>query len=434
MTLFEIEIDKNFKIQDKNVFFNRQDFEKYYKLNSLNDENKDNISKYLLKDLSLSVCHNLFVMPKFTYEIEEVSNIIKSNIYLSNVNSNEETLYPEWMLFYISIAKKKVHFISEIKFRTYLKYFEYIAEVRYKKYVIRNIKNFIHYKHHKNSNEIRDTLFKEFLEYLGTSKFKTEELFDFLNFLYSFHNQLKENEKYKLMWNLETYIIETVKLLIDNGNDITYVYKEIYKSMRGTYSVLHDIHKHKSLYIEERKGCFQSYLSKLNNVFQIDITLEELMKTLILNEKYTDTLFAYLELLKRLNANKVSVDVLGAIIKGIVLGIEEHIKDFIQEPKKLLIKCLEKLCDDIDLFDSIRLEIKDEDKNILLSNLNRVCLSDDISLEKYLSIYHNSRNYLAHNNINMSKFFFGDDGSRIIISNVMDSIIIILYKLNSSLR
>ena len=42
-----------------------------------------------------------------------------------------------------------------------------------------------------------------------------------------------------------------------------------------------------------------------------------------------------------------------------------------------------------------------------------------------------ARNYLAHNNIDMTQFFWGSDGKRTIIINVLDTVMIILYKLET---
>jgi len=431
MSLFEIDIHKDFQILNTNVFLSREKLEKYYKLNNLNDGYKDDISEYLLDNLSLKVYHDLFVMSNFRYDAEELLSIIKSNLYLSNIESKEEILYPEWILFFIAIVKKKVSFIHEKEFRDYLKYFKYIAEVRYKRYIIRNINNFIHHKHYGKSDDIKDDLYSQFLEYLNDSKFTTEELFSFLNFIYSLHLQLKENEKYKLMWNLETYIIETIKLLLDNDVPMTEIYSTTYKGMRGTYSVLHDIHTYKPLYIEESKHYFQSHLSKINDVFQIDITLDAFMNILISNEKYNDILFAYLELLKRFNANKRSEDVMGAMIKGVVLGIEEVLKD-IFDCKDGLFDCLKQLKKGSHKFKKLQKQINLYDSNELqLCKLENLILQEESSIEKYLMIYYHARNYLAHNNIDMNKFFWGEDGSRIIISNVIDSVMIILYQLET---
>ncbi|GEM_PF-6394448 len=457
MSLFEIDIHKDFQILNTNVFLSREKLEKYYKLNNLNDGYKDDISEYLLDDLSLKVYHDLFVMSNFRYDAEELLSIIKSNLYLSNIESKEAILYPEWILFFIAIVKKKVSFIHEKEFRDYLKYFKYIAEVRYKRYIIRNINNFIHHKHYGKSDDIKDDLYSQFLEYMNDSKFTTEELFSFLNFIYSLHLQLKENEKYKLMWNLETYIIETIKLLLDNDVPMTEIYSTTYKGMRGTYSVLHDIHTYKPLYIEESKHYFQSHLSKINDVFQINITLDAFMNILISNEKYNDILFAYLELLKRFNANKRSEDVMGAMIKGVVLGIEEHIKNItISDSLPLQ---LEELSNYKKLFNSIRIKEKEHQNNgdKLLALIDELIEKRELKylrlnlkwsekthqsslypfqlkqnrLEKYLAIYYGARNYLAHNNIDMNKFFWGEDGNRRIISNVIDSVMIILYKLET---
>jgi hypothetical protein len=76
----------------------------------------------------------------------------------------------------------------------------------------------------------------------------------------------------------------------------------------------------------------------------------------------------------------------------------------------------------INLYDSNELQ---------LCKLENLILQEESSIEKYLMIYYHARNYLAHNNIDMNKFFWGEDGSRIIISNVIDSVMIILYQLET---
>ena len=75
-------------------------------------------------------------------------------------------------------------------------------------------------------------------------------------------------------------------------------------------------------------------------------------------------------------------------------------------------------------------KISDKDsKELQLCKLENIILKDEESLEKYLMIYYHSRNYVAHNNISMDKFFWGENGNRIIINATLDSIIIILYKI-----
>ena len=65
----------------------------------------------------------------------------------------------------------------------------------------------------------------------------------------------------------------------------------------------------------------------------------------------------------------------------------------------------------------------------LLELLDKLICDNEQSLEQYLAIYHASRNYLAHYNIDMNKFFWGVDEERRIISNTISSVIIILYKI-----
>jgi len=44
-------------------------------------------------------------------------------------------------------------------------------------------------------------------------------------------------------------------------------------------------------------------------------------------------------------------------------------------------------------------------------------------------IYYHSRNYLAHNNIEIHKIFEIEGGIRVIIFNIICSILIVLYRL-----
>ena len=132
MSLFEIELNSNFKILNSNIFFNEKDLKKYYKLNKLNDNYDDDIKEMIEKD-KLFIHQDLFVMNNYTYELDEIKNVVLSNIYQLNINSTEHLVYPEWLLFLISIKKRKVNFVDEKEFYEYLEYFKYISEIRYKK-------------------------------------------------------------------------------------------------------------------------------------------------------------------------------------------------------------------------------------------------------------------------------------------------------------
>ena len=424
MSLFEIELNSNFKILNSNIFFDEKELKKYYKLNKLND-NDDDI-KEMIEEHKLYAHQDLFVIGNCRYESDKVNNIILSNIYKSNANSKEYILYPEWLLFLISIKKKKVKSIDEKEFYKYLEYFKYIAEIRYKKYIIRN---YIDFKELGKVSDIKKTLHDSLLKYLKESEYETEELYEYLNFLYMFHQELKDNEKYKLMWNIEVYIQETIVLLLDKEISLKEIYEEVYKYMRGTYSVLHEIYIYRPLYIEESKNQFKSYLEIINKIFNSNIDLEKFISILKKNEKHENILFSCIDLNKRFNANKLNEHLMGTIARSIVLSVEEVIKDYLQEQK--LKKCLNSLSEDEKLFKSYIIEeVKDyNSSDELLELLDELICDKEQSLEQYLAIYHASRNYLAHYNIDMNKFFWGEDGQRRIISNTLSSVIVILYRI-----
>ncbi|MCG3665218.1 hypothetical protein L5F09_05605 [Aliarcobacter butzleri] len=425
MSLFEIELNSDFKIHNSNIFFDEKKLKKYYKLNKLNDNYDDDI-KEMIEEHKLYAHQDLFVINNYKYEFDEINNIILSNIYKSNANSKEHILYPEWLLFFISIKKEKVRFIKEKEFYKYLEYFTYIAEIRYKKYIIRNVRNYIDFKEWGKVSDIENSLHDSLLEYLKESEYETEELYDYLNFLYKFHQELKDNEKYKLMWNIEVYIKETITLLLDKEIPLKEIYEEVYKYMRGTYSVLHEIYIYKPLYIEESKNQFKSYLEIINKIFNSNIDLEKFISILTKNEKYEDILFSCIDLNKRFNANKLNEHLMGTIARSMVLNLEEVIKDYKEERK--LLKCLKSLSEDKILFESYIIEGYNSSDE-LLELLDKLICDNEQSLEQYLAIYLASRNYLAHYNIDMDKFFWGLDGKRRIISNTLNSVIVILYRI-----
>lgn len=425
MSLFEIELNSDFKILNSKIFFDDKDLKKYYKLNKLNDTYNDNIEE-IIEEYKLFIHQDLFVISKYRYEFDEINNMILSNIYKSTANSNEYILYPEWLLFFISIKKGKVRDISEKEFYKYLEYFKYIAEIRYKNYIIRNVRNYINFKELGKVSDIENSLHDSLLKYLKESQYQTKELYEYLNFLYMFHKGLKDNEKYKLMWNIEVYIEETIALLLDKEISLKEIYGEVYKCNRGTYSVLHEIYIYKPLYIEESKNHFELYLKNVNKLFNSNVDINQFISILTKNEKYEDILFSFIELNKRFNANKMNEHLMGTIARNMVLSLEEVIKDYKEERK--LLRCLKSLSEDKILFESYIIEGYNSSDE-LLELLNELICDNEQSLEQSLAIYLASRNYLAHYNIDMNKFFWGEDGQRRIISNTISSVIIILYRI-----
>ncbi|MDO8453369.1 MAG: hypothetical protein Q7S59_02215, partial [Sulfurimonas sp.] len=150
-----------------------------------------------------------------------------------------------------------------------------------------------------------------------------------------------------------------------------------------------------------------------------------------INEKYQETLFLITELTNRLNANKRSEVVMGAIIKGIVLGVEEHIRDWLKSEnieKKDFFKCIKRFKVSSHQFEPYYKMIQPNiSNNDFFVQMKKLCEEND-SLEKYLMIYYHSRNYLAHNNINMFEFFVIENDTRL-IAILLDAITIIIYLL-----
>lgn len=356
-------------------------------------------------------------------------SIVESNLYVLNTNSTEVVLYPEWVLFFIAIVKQKIFYISESDFLDNLQLFKNIAEIRYKKYIIRNVQNYIELSEYKHSHKFQKLLYTKLQSYIKNLKLEVSELYSFLKFLNRFHNELKENEKYKLMWNLEVYIMEIVGLLRAEGCSFEEIYTED-TSWSSLSSYLQGIRIYKPLYIKEHKNYFESSLLKINEVFNTEINSDMFVNILLSNEKYEDTLFYYLELIERLNANRISQDIMGALIKSIILGLEEHIKYKLNCQK--LYSFLKSMKAGSHKFNGLKKKIDDEDSNDdFFIKFNAIIIDEEDSVEKYLMLYYHARNYLAHNNIDMTQFFWGDDGKRTIITNVIDAVIILLYQLET---
>lgn len=431
MSLFEIELNSDFKILNKNVFFREKEFKKFYKLNTLNDGYDDNINDYLSDEYILKVeSESILSSQDITayYEIDEISNFIKLNNYNFDGENNNLELYPEWLLFYMAIKKNKVDFIQERRFNDNLIFFKLIAEIRHKQYVIRNISNFIPFNQYRQVDEFKERMHNEYLIFLDNLNLDKDALFEYLIFLYEMHSRLKEKEKYKLMWNIETYIYEAIQLLRGKDISIDDIYLRVSKGTGSHYSVLHDIYIYKPLYIKESQHYFQSYLDKINNVFGNDISIDDLMNTLITKEEYENLFFSYIELIKRFNSNKKSEVVMGSLTRSTMLDVEEVLRGKIGCTSPSLYKdCIKKICVGSHLlktyYDLITPDMQNDDFFI---ELKKLCEVSD-SLEKYLMIYYHSRNYLAHKNIDMHEFFRVEDGNRVIIYNVISSMLVILY-------
>lgn len=431
MSLFEIDLNYDFKILGCGVFLSENEFYRFYDLNKLYISympDRKEMKELLLKNDEYRVYTNNLLTKQYSYTSNDISNYIKNNLYNKKMLSHDdEEFHPEWQLFYIAINKFEALQGFKNNFIKYLELFKYIAEIRYKKWLQYNLDYCLCICEMKDKDKIKDLLKDDLMTYLNNSIQDEDNLFNFLYFLKELRRIAKDIEKYKLMWNIETYIREAISLLLDKGIPT----EEIYKKLGGgTYSELHEVHVLKPLYIEESKQHFQQiFLPKITKLFS-EATFETVMNYLTYNKKYENIILSYLEVIKYLNANKPNELVIGAMIRNMVLEVEKIIRDSLSKPPKYLNQCLEKLDIYNELFDAIRLECmyykKSESCKQSITQINNIITTKEDSLEKYFAIYYHSRNYLAHDKIDMDMFFWSNN--KIIASSTINAVIIILYR------
>ncbi|QIW10684.1 hypothetical protein [Francisella sp. LA112445] len=330
MTIFSLELNKDFKISNtkgQRIYFHEKNFLELCKNNSLKIS-KDELSSYNLENKLINP------LPVHRYSKEELCSYIETKYHLNNLKE-EKTLYPEWLLFYIAAQKYSSCYIKG-EFEKYISFFEKIAEIRHKNYIKNNPKNFINT--FNNYDELLETLnvsFDKFIRPL-VKKLNKEELFNFLVFLWKFHSELKNLEKYKLMWNLETYIIECMNLLTDKKIDFQHIYthhKKLVKC-RSNKSPLHEIQINLPLYIKENHFHFDNnpnngptILDKINICLEKSISADELIEVFTANDKIQNLVFSRLEIDRFYDSNKFNEFVMKSLIKNFVLEIESLIID-----------------------------------------------------------------------------------------------------------
>lgn len=426
MGIFEVDLNKDFKIVDLIAFLNHQEFAKYYILNNLHDDkfDKEEFTKWIIPEHALSVESTSFLCQRGARStMADIAELIKKDIYGVAKSGNTVTLYQEWQLFYIAIKKIKPLRSCENDLLKHLEAFKYIAEIRYKQYIVQNLQNFICLDELGKVDSAKISLNKILLEYIKNHYIKAEDLFEFLRFLSAFRRALQDAEKYKLMWNLgDTYILETMYSLMGMGYDTEKIYKSVDS---GTYSELHKVCIYRPLYIKESSGHFEGFMPILSRLFD-GASREAVMERLVLNPRYEDVIFTYIEANKIFNAHRINETVLGAMIRAMVLSVEEIIKEKINKQK--LFENLKKLKPNSHLFCGLK-SLIDEDAsgNLFFEQFSNLINDESESLEKYLMIYYHARNYLAHNNIDMEQFFRSENGRKNITHNVINSVMVTLF-------
>lgn len=423
MSLFEIDLNYDFKILGCGVFLSENEFYRFYDLNKLYISympDRKEMKELLLKNDEYRVYKNNLLTKQYSYTSNDISNYIKNNLYDKKMLSHDdEEFYPEWQLFYIAINKFEALQGFKNNFIKYLELFKYIAEIRYKKWLQYNLDYCLCICEMKDKDKIKDLLKDDLMTYLNNSIQDEDNLFNFLYFLKELRRIAKDIEKYKLMWNIETYIREAISLLLDKGIPTEEIYKKL---SGGTYSELHEVHVLKPLYIEESKQHFQQiFLPKITKLFP-EATFEKIKSYLISKKEYENIILSYLEVIKYLNANKPNELVMGAMIRNMVLEVEEIIKG-----KMDLVGFLRSIALNKEDFQSKKVNRGDFKTGQEYLEKTLDFINEEETFDKYLLIYHTVRNYLAHHNINMDEFFWSND--RIIASSTINSVIIILYRI-----
>ncbi|AJI47643.1 hypothetical protein IB633_08235 [Francisella philomiragia] len=435
MTIFSLELNKDFKISNtkgQRIYFHEKNFLDLCKNNSLKIS-KDNLSNYNLENNLIN--H----LPSHRYSKEELCSYIETKYHLLNNLKEEKTLYPEWLLFYIAVQKYSFSYTSKNEFEKYISFFEIISEIRHKNYIKNNPKNFINT--FDNYDELLEALKGSFdkLIRLLAKELDEEKLFNFLAFLWKFHRELKDVEKYKLMWNLETYIIECINLLTDKDIDFKYVYKHhkalVCGKRQDQPSPLHEIQINIPLYIEEHQHYFTklSYkndptlLEKINHCLSQNITAYKLLEVFASNDKIQNLVFSRLEIDRFYNSNKFNEFVMKSLIKNFILEIESLIIDNIPKPLQERDNLFNRL-------KNIKAEnILTEYRNLIKQNANwsefsagiKAIEKENDSIEKYLMIYYHFRNYFAHNHVNVDELIWSENGEY--IRTILESAIITIY-------
>lgn len=449
MSLFEIELNNNFLFKNGSPFLTEQDFYKFYRQNNIHITNE--FKEFLYKEKILQVQYYSILSNRFTYRRnahKDLKKVMKMNIYEAYYHHKEnhsgteltqdlfgcaedKSLYPSWQFFYIGIGKhNQKDFIDNIN------YFKKLTETILKEYFIRNSHIDFNFDNNEKAFEYKKELFKIFKEY-NKKNYDQDNLVLFLKYLLKLHYLLRDNEKYKLMWNLEsTYILSTIMLLIrDFGLTYTEVVDFVKDKRLMVYQtdinlVYEDIHTH----IEENISFYanDNTLSFVKKIISSDIEKEDYISVITSNNRYKELLSSIIEINKRFFSNKRSESTVLSITVGVILNTEIFIKEKLTGFTGALFNRLIKLTDRLNI--DLMIEYRDmfpfnatgED----FFNNYYDLIDKEHSIEKCLMLYIHARNYVAHNLVDFEKFFY--ENKRKLISVVLDSILTILYYIETT--
>ena len=454
MSLFEIELNHNFLFKNGSPFLTEDDFYRFYKQNNIHSSFlKEEFMPLLYEDTYFEVQHYSILMNRLQFRrnaYEDLKRIIKMDIYEAYYQhkenhsgteltqdlfgcANDKTLYPAWQLFYISIGKLMFSHHNQKEFIENISYFRKLSDMIFKEYLIRNCHIDLTFKNNEKLFEFKNELFVIFNDY-NKSVYTSEGLIDFLKYLLKLHYLLCDNEKYKLMWNLEsTYILNTIYVLKRSFN---YKYNEIIEAVKDPSGQIHQteinsIYKELNTHVKENKFYYanKSVIELINNTLKMQTEENEVIEKLVSNKMYLELLDSIIEINKRFFSNKRSESTVLSVTTGVILNTEIFIKERSSIDNGNLFKHVTNLSENID--SQLLEEYRDimpfnATENEFFENYYKLIEKED-SLEKYFMIYIHARNYIAHNIVNFEKFFYEND--RKVITNILNSISLILYYL-----
>ena len=274
--------------------------------------------------------------------------------------AKDKSLYPTWQFFYIGIGKLMFANHNQKDFVDNIDYFKKLTETMLKEYFIRNSHIDFTFENNEKAFEYEKELFEIFKNY-HKKNYDKDNLVLFLKYLLKLHYLLRDSEKYKLMWNLEsTYIFSTIMLLI---RDFEFTYTEVVNLVKDKSRMVHqtdinlvyeDIHSH----IEENDFYYanDSILSFVKKMIGFDIEKEDYINVITSNDRYKELLSSLIEINKRFFSNKRSESIVHSITVGVILNTESFMKEKLTGFSGELFKYLIKLTDrfDIDLMHEYR--------------------------------------------------------------------------------
>lgn len=442
MSLFEINLNSNFKFTDQPAFLSLNDFEKFQTLNNVKTSNIP-FENHHLHISSESILNRRFHYPYHNDQDSALQSISVNlfDLYQQHFDRNSPTelstklfgcdrdtlLYPNWQLFYLGLESVVSATYEQQQFSEQIENFQIISEIIQKKYWVRNIRSDFILESVEEGIAFQTHLYEHLSAYKLNIYNNTDNLIGFLKYLLHLHYIFKENEKYKLMWNLESSYIRTcIYMLMEYKMSYSEIVAKANQNRMGSQRTdLNYIYTDTKSYVQANSFSYAntSIVTLINHVLNTEFDQQRVIEILNGNARYLEVLDSIIELNQRYYGNKLSERTVMAVTRAVVLDIEEIIKEYLQVEDCKLFNCLKSL-DSSTTYEGITGKESSED---FLNKFTVLIKDTPESVAKYLIIYYHARNYIAHNIIEFNRFFYEDQ--QLIIKNVLNSVIFIMFYL-----